>query len=663
VKEPCTAKLTSIILKSKHCIFFLLCLNCFFIIAGNKNKIDSLLAVVNDRQSSDTAKSFCYMELSELLQLQNPNKSLQYINKSISIFKSYSNEFQYRRFLRKAQILKTIGQVDSSIYYINSILDMALKNNNYHFISFGYGEFGNLCITQNNFQKAIEYFNKQIAIIKKNKLPTPVSEIYNNIGIAYGNKGDWDMASEYFKRATKDDILNNRFYALGNDYNNIGVVYIVKHKIDSAKKYMLMGLECRLKENDVIGISGSINNLALLEKEVGNYKKALFFADSAFRIAERNDLKKLQVEIFDTYDQVYSQMGDYKKAYEYLNKKNRLNATFQREESNNKIQQLESHIELEQKQSQLLEKDLELTKSEKQKQKQFGVIIIGTVLVIALLIFLFTFLKNNKILKQRNSLISEQKHLIEEKHKDITDSINYAQRIQSALIISEENLNKNLKETFVIFKPRDVVSGDFYWYSELKGYKIIALADCTGHGVPGAFMSMIGITLLNQVVNEKGITSPAGILNNLRKGVIDALNTDASDKRDGMDMAIIAFNEKELLYAGANSQALLLDNGKIVELKPNKQPIGYYEKQDDFTEQRLAITENLKIYLFSDGIVDQFGGENGKKVKTRQLKEWLLLTSTLNLNAQKKVIAGNIDKWKTGFEQTDDMCLIGVKLS
>lgn len=633
---------------------------CVFSFAQRIYNSDSLLNIALTA-NNDSLRSHAYLLLAKNEVLNNPKSALNSINKSLFYFKN-GKEYPYHRYQTKTTAYRLLGQVDSSIYYCNLMLNQSLKEKHYKWLADAYGEFGLISVAQNNFSKAIEYFNRQTAVIKKHKLDLPVSAAYNNIGIAYGSKGDWDMATEYFRRATTDDIANNRLNNFGNDYNNLGIVYIVKGKLDSAKKYFELGLKYRRKVTDLLGVGGSLNNLALLEKEFKNYKSALSIADSAYKIAVDNGFKKLQVEVYDSYDQIYSAMGDYKKAYEYLNKKNTLNASFEKEEYTNKIQHLESDIELQQKQSQLLEKDLQLTKSEKQKQKQFGIIVLGAVLVGALLFFLFIFFKNNKVLKDRNTIISEQKHLIEEKHKDITDSINYAQKIQSALIISEQRLNKNVKEAFVIFQPRDVVSGDFYWFTEYKGRKILALADCTGHGVPGAFMSMIGITLLNQVVKEKGITSPAQILNHLRKEVISALSIDGSDKRDGMDMAIISFNDNELIYAGANSCALLIKDNELMELKPDKQPIGAYEKHSDFSEQKISIGDNLRVYLFSDGVVDQFGGPQGKKLKVKLFKEWLASTINLSMKEQKKQIGDKLNGWKEGYEQTDDISLIGISL-
>jgi tetratricopeptide (TPR) repeat protein len=343
-----------------------------------------------------------------------------------------------------------------------------------------------------------------------------------------------------------DDVL------LGNDYNNIGVVFLVRKMNDSALVYLLKGLDYRIKAKEVTGIAGSLNNLAGLENRNKNYAKALEYADSALAIATRNDLKKLELEVYGTYDEIYSSSGDYKKAHQALSRVYAAKQKAHADELNNKVQELESDIVMQEKQSELLAKDLQIEKAEKHEQKQKALIIISVIALLGLSLFLLSFKKNNKRLKENNELISEQKNLIEEKHKDITDSINYAKKIQSALIISEENLNRNLNGAFVLFKPRDIVSGDFYWYTKHNGKHVVALADCTGHGVPGAFMSMIGITLLNKIVVEKNIVSPAKILNELRTDVIRSLNLNdaGSSNKDGMDMALIVFDEKGLFSQG-----------------------------------------------------------------------------------------------------------------
>ncbi len=658
---PCTEKLMSIILKNKVFIFII-----SFVVASTlnaQNKIDSLLKVVNT-STNDSIISSTYFELAQMTYLNSPKKALSYVNLSSVYFAKYSSDFQYSNSIEKSVIYRIMGDLDSSIYYNNLVYSNALKNNLPIYLCEAYGEYGLISVNQNNFQKAIDYFQKQLQIAKKHKLSSRYAGIFNNIGIAYGNKGDWEMAKEYFSKSLKDNFKNNKITSLGNDYNNLGIVYIINHQLDSAKKYVLKGLEYRYKSNDSIGIGGSLNNLALLENEAGNFKVALAFADSAFKIASLASYKKLQVEIFDSYDQIYSKMGNYKMSYEYLKKKNELNALFEKEKFTNDIQQLESDIQLEQKQSQLLEKDLKLTKSESQKQRQLAILMLAVILIIALAIFLFYFFKNNKILTHQNAIISEQKDLIEEKHKDITDSITYAHRIQSSLIPSQQELNKQNSNIAILFQPRDIVSGDFYWYSKINHTHLFALADCTGHGVPGAFMSFIGINQLNTIVNEKGVTSPAQILNELKKGVVNSLNSNQSnsEKKDGMDIAMISFNERELNFSGANQSILILRKNELIELKGNKQPVGVSDNNDSFTEEKFGLQKSDRIVLYSDGVVDQFGGESGKKLKTRHFKAWLVETSELSLQEQKNTIAAKLNLYKSNVEQTDDITLTIIEV-
>lgn len=378
----------NITLKSKIILIFsfiLLSLNFF-----GDNKSDSLLKVISTNVN-DTLVSEAYLNIAIINTSNNPRQALIYINKSIFYHQKISSDFQYKLILQKVFIYEKLGEYDSCIFYNSKVYSNALKLNKYQYLSDCFDIFGVVGIAQGKFQLAIEYFYKQLSVVKMHKLNVPLSKIYNNIGNAYGNKGDWQMAKEYFGKALKDDLKNNRELSLGNIYNNIGIIFIMENKMDSAKNYLNKSLAYRYKTNDSAGISGSLNNLGMLESELGNYKQALILADSALKIASANGYKRLQVEIYDSYDLIYSKMGNYKMAYNYLSKKNKLKLAFEKEQFENNIQQLESNIQLEQKQSLILEKDLALTKSENQKQRQFGFIILAVILIIALGLFLFSF--------------------------------------------------------------------------------------------------------------------------------------------------------------------------------------------------------------------------------------------------------------------------------
>ncbi|HEY0029963.1 MAG TPA: two-component regulator propeller domain-containing protein [Bacteroidia bacterium] len=284
-----------------------------------------------------------------------------------------------------------------------------------------------------------------------------------------------------------------------------------------------------------------------------------------------------------------------------------------------------------------------------------------------------------EVLKQKTELqvaynqIEEKNEMVEQKNRDITDSINYAQRIQKAILPLDAEIQKSLPQSFVLFKPRDIVSGDFYWFADLvkKGNatssgSIFACVDCTGHGVPGAFMSMIGNSLLNEIVYEKKIYEPAKILDYLNEGVRLSLKQNQQDNKthDGMDIALISIDGLELNYAGAHRPLLLIRNGKLEEIVADKFPIGGMpsETERSFTNNKIALMPGDSLYMFTDGFVDQFGGEKGKKFMTRRFKELLLSIQDKTMQEQRMLLDQCIEDWKRNTEQVDDILVIGIKI-
>ena len=273
--------------------------------------------------------------------------------------------------------------------------------------------------------------------------------------------------------------------------------------------------------------------------------------------------------------------------------------------------------------------------------------------------------------EERTVEITEQKKLIEEKNKDITDSINYAKRIQEAILPAKELKYKLFPDAFVLFKPKDIVSGDFYWFAEKNGKRLIASADCTGHGVPGALMSMIGNNFLNEIVNEKGITSPDEILNLLHKEIRKALKqSESSEAKDGMDIALLTFNSEtesdsyRIEYAGAQRPLWMIKNNLLEEIKANKFSIGGLQSETErkFTKHKITLTKNDCVYIFSDGFADQFGGAEGKKFMSKQFKTLLLSIHQKPMSEQEKILNDTIDKWKGSVQQIDDILVIGIRI-
>jgi serine phosphatase RsbU (regulator of sigma subunit) len=265
---------------------------------------------------------------------------------------------------------------------------------------------------------------------------------------------------------------------------------------------------------------------------------------------------------------------------------------------------------------------------------------------------------------ERTKEINEQKKIIEEKNKDITDSINYAQRIQRSILPTDNEIKEIFENNFVLFKPRDIVSGDFYQFKKNGDYNYAILADCTGHGVPGALMSMIGSNLLKQIILERGVKEPNAILSELHKEVrITLRQTSGVQSHDGMDASVLLMHKKKLFIASANRPVYIVKNGELTELKPDKRSIGGSQSVDEiaFNVIELEAEAGMMLYLFSDGYADQFGGEAGKKFKVKNLSQLLLSIHAKPLSTQKEILDTTFDNWKKDLEQVDDVSLIGIR--
>jgi serine phosphatase RsbU (regulator of sigma subunit) len=297
------------------------------------------------------------------------------------------------------------------------------------------------------------------------------------------------------------------------------------------------------------------------------------------------------------------------------------------------------------------------------------------VAIFSILLIRMRFKLTKKELVARFAL-EESKHELQEKNTEITDSINYAKRLQDALIPPKEVFKKILPDSFIIFKPKDIVSGDFYWISELNTTKenntneklvVFSVADCTGHGVPGAFMSLIGLKIFNQSVKQKGVNSPAEALDYLNNEVFNTVNKHSdSDNiiRDGMDVALCSINFKTLVltFAGAKNPVYIVRKKELYEIKGDKQPIGAHETQEPFTNKEYQLEKGDMVYIFSDGYADQFGGPKGKKLKYKPFKEMLIANADESMDEQEQELENLFENWRGDLEQLDDVCVIGVRI-
>jgi len=290
------------------------------------------------------------------------------------------------------------------------------------------------------------------------------------------------------------------------------------------------------------------------------------------------------------------------------------------------------------------------------QQQQTAIIFIG--------IWFVVLIYDNRKTENANFIISTQKKALEEKTKEILDSISYAKRLQDATLPSLISIKELLPESFVLYKPKDIVAGDFYWMEQFGDIVLIAAADCTGHGVPGALVSVVCSNALNRAVKEFHIVEPGKILDKARELILETFEKNESNVQDGMDISLCCIHTKtnEIQWSGAYNPLWYIHKGEMKEIPADKQPIGKYDKPLPFHTHQLELISGDTLYLFTDGYPDQFGGPKGKKFKYKQLQELLLANAVNPMEKQMEQLEKTINEWKGSLEQVDDILMIGIRI-
>ena len=619
--------------------------------------------------------------------------------------------------MKKIAIDIIYSQPDSAFYFAQMEYDLAESVNNQKQMAAALNTQGVSFVIRGNYAKAIEYQTKSLKIREEIGDKNGIAASLGNIGIIYKKQGDYAKAIEYYTRSLKirEEIGNKK--GIAGSLNNIGIIYKKQGDCAKAIEYYTRSLKIREELGNKIGIANSLINIGNVYYKQGDYVKAIdYYTRSLKMFEELGDKKGIAISLI-CIGNVYYKQGDYAKALEKLTKSLSIAqeigdveqikyASYNLWKKNKKLkkhkQSLEMHelyiemrdslLSIENKEAIIqqefkykYEKEQALAdakhqeqmalSAEREKQQQLIAYSAGGGLVMVLL-FAFFILnrlqltrRQKKVIEEQKQKVEEQKQVVEEQKqkveeqkKDITDSIRYAENIQKALLPAEEDLSL-LPEGFVLFKPKDIVSGDFYWMQHYNNKVYFAACDCTGHGVPGAFMSMIGSSLLDEAVVEKGITQPNEIFFEVRKGFINALKQTGDTQKDGMDAVLCSWNKNgSLEYSLAYNPLLLIRKGEILETKADKQPVGFHTgAQKPFTHHELKLEKGDTIYLFSDGYPDQFGGPKDKKFMMKNFKKLLLSIQDKTMNEQKTILETTMAEWKGDTEQVDDILVMGVR--
>lgn len=606
----------------------------------------------------------------------NYEESLENYTQSLAIFKNLGSQVgMAESLLGLGKAYYRLGQSEEALKKFSECLSIYEKLNNIGGQSATYINLGLLYDDSKSYNQAIEYYNKALVYAKKAGDDISVASCYHNLGGIYGDQEKFDMAIECFERSLKiKEKLGNK-KGCATTLNSIGGTYYAMGNIDMALGYFEKANVIYLQLHDLKGAFPSCNNIGFMHLEKKNYTKALAYFDKAFALAKETHSTRNRITCLENLAAVHQELGNYKLATEYATEGSSLKDTLYDTEQATINAEMQTRFATEKKQQENEILNLQL------KSESFikTIFIIAAAFLFVLVFFIFRGLKQkqkvNKALEEKNTIIEKQKqtvenqkHIVEEQNKDITDSIRYAERIQNAIFPPEKLWNAVLPQSFVLFKPKDILSGDFYWIEQKGDLIFVAAADCTGHGVPGALISIVNYNLLNKAVLEKDLDQPHDILNYVNQQLILSLHQtyEESSVKDGMDISLCVINKRtlELQFAGANNPIYIIKDKNLLQFNGNKFPVGAFieEKVQLFTSQSIQLQKNDLIYLFSDGYADQFGGPKGKKYKYQQLKDTFLEIQDLAMNEQQIHLAQNLKSWKGSLEQVDDVLVIGIRI-
>jgi tetratricopeptide (TPR) repeat protein len=532
---------------------------------------------------------------------------------------------------------------------------------------------------QENYKDALKYELLGLSMYEAVGDNKRTANALARIGNVYLDMDQDTSALNYYQRslALSQQTNNNRLVAIC--LNNMAMIYSDRGDLARAAAMYQQALKIREEIGDKNGVSILLNNIGEIYGQRKMLDSARYYVNRSLEISISLDFKDMMATNYLSLAGISAVEGDYKTAYSYYVKYHATYAEVNSDESRKRVDELNASLENERNQRKIDQLSAENTIREAALQQER---IKGWLLatgLIAVLIFAFLIWMNmrrtrkvNAVLEEQKAEIAEQKKIVEEQHNDIVDSINYALRIQHAVMPSRDYLKDLFPDSFLFNKPRDIVSGDFWWITRKNHLKVLVVADCTGHGVPGAFMSLIGTSLLNEIINEKGITQADEILNLLSAKVVKALhqNEERESTSDGMDIALAIIDEdNEMLhFAGANNSLYYSTTDKqILELKGDRQPIGYYiDRHKMFTVQQVSLKDVTNIWLCTDGYADQFCGIAGpnysKKFKYSRLRILFSEIQHLTGAQQRDRLAKEFEHWKENMFQVDDILIAGIRL-
>jgi len=712
----------------KRTILPILFVTSYFITVNAQNtRVDSLLHVIN-KAGKDTVKVEALISIGDLSN-NNPDKQLEYFNEALKISQDLDYKIGIAKVYASYSVYYTNqSEFEKAVDFLTKAFDIFKELEVKDMEVATLGNMGNIYCYQGDFEKGLECFLDALDVMYELGDKSWIATAKNNIGSVYVYLSEDSLALQYYQEAFTmyDEIHDDKgmSLALGNIANiyndleehNLAIKYYLQAvKLDNKTgSLQQLGLNCTNLATAYGDISDKKNAIKYFEKAVSVFKKlgnknslaityltlsyyyrdiddfltAKKYVNLSFEMAKELGTKHTLMKLYKELSFYDSNEGKYFSAFENYKKFSNLKDSIYKTEKSEQIAEMQTKFDTEQK-----EKENELLKERNVRNELINGrknILIFSGLGLVFLMFIIGAIilktsrlrkKNNEELREKNFEINQQKeeiiaqnellHVqndkIEKSHNKIKSSINYAKRIQEAMLPSDVVINQFMPEHFIFFKPRDVVSGDFYWVKKIKNQLVIVVADCTGHGVPGAMVSMLAMSLLNDVVNQETITHASQVLEELRIKIKKSFKQTGNidEQKDGMDLALCAINmdTNVMQYSGANIPLYHYRNEELIIYKPVPNPIGISHKEIPFKNEKIKLEKEDTFYMFSDGIVDQFHYKSVRKLKASGLRKVLEEINLKPMNEQNNRFNELYNEWTGDLKnQTDDILVMGFKV-
>ncbi|MEO8759503.1 MAG: SpoIIE family protein phosphatase [Bacteroidia bacterium] len=597
------------------------------------------------------------------------DSSLVYLPQAIAeVQKTKDTTLLINSYLFYARNLATASKYETAISQVLIAQKYAENQRNFKLKIKVFHDLGYIYSAMNLHSKAIQYFSKGLYISKINKDTFNFANISARLGGEFNYIKLYDSSLFYNLQGLSYFKKLNHKRGIGASMVNLASTYTALHLYDKATEITKQAIKLRTELGDNYAVTMLKVNLTDCYYAKQDYNQALELAKECENLVKTQNESELILQNFNSLKKIYRKLNNNERSYFYSEKYIDYKDSIFEATNFKTLNELQVKYEAEKNEREIKLLQVENQNKEQQantERKSRNIIIVAVSLV-ALLIGFFTLLLLNRfrIIKKQNNIIARQKHIVEEKHKEITDSITYAKHLQQAILPPQEYINQYLPHNFVLYKPKDIVAGDFYWMEVIGNLIFIAAADSTGHGVPGAMVSVVCSNALNRTVKEFKETQTGKILDKTRELVIETFEKSQSEVKDGMDISLLCIDNslKKIFWSGANNPLWYIQSNELKVITANKQTIGKTDNPHPFTTHEIPYQENTLFYLFTDGFADQFGGPKGKKFKYKQFLDILLNNHNLPLAQQASLLNQTFNDWKGVFEQVDDMCVIGVKI-